>query len=49
MALTLDEAAKLSNDMLLQGVAETIVKDSPVLRQLPFIEIVGNGLTYNQE
>ncbi len=49
MALTLAEAAKLSNDMLLQGVAETIVKDSPVLRQLPFIEIVGNGLTYNQE
>jgi hypothetical protein len=27
MALTLDEAAKLSNDMLLQGVVETIVKD----------------------
>ncbi len=49
MALTLAEAAKLSNDMLLQGVVETIVKDSTVLQQLPFIEIVGNGLTYNQE
>ena len=49
MALTLAEAAKLSNDMLLQGVVETIVKDSPVLQNLPFIEIVGNGLTYNQE
>ncbi len=49
MALTLAEAAKLSNDMLLQGVVETIVKDSPVLRELPFVEIVGNGLTYNQE
>ncbi len=49
MALTLAEAAKLSNDMLLQGVVETIVKDSPVLQKLPFIEIVGNGLTYNQE
>jgi len=49
MALTLEEAAKLSNDMLLQGVVETIVKDSPVLQRLPFIEIVGNGLTYNQE
>lgn len=47
MALTLDEAAKLSNDMLLQGVVETIVKDSPVLQQMPFIEIVGNVLTYN--
>ncbi len=49
MAMTLEEAAKLSNDMLLQGVVETIVKDSPVLQSLPFIEIVGNGLTYNQE
>ena len=49
MALTLAEASKLSNDVLLQGVVETIVKDSPVLQRLPFIEIVGNGLTYNQE
>ncbi len=49
MALTLAEASKLSNDMLLQGVVETIVKDSPVLQVMPFIEIVGDGLTYNQE
>jgi hypothetical protein len=49
MALTLNEAAKLSNDMLLQGVVETIVHDSPILLRLPFIEIVGNVLTYNQE
>lgn len=48
MALTLNEAAKLSNDMLLQGVVETIVHDSPILLRLPFIEIVGNVLTYNQ-
>ncbi len=49
MALTLAEAAKLSNDILLAGVIETVVKDSPVLQTLPFIEIVGNGLTYNRE
>ncbi len=49
MALTLAEASKLSNDILLQGVVETIVKDSPILQNLPFIEIIGNGLTYNQE
>jgi len=49
MALTLTEAGKLSNDMLLQGVVETIVKDSPILQKLPFIEIVGNGLTYTQD
>ncbi|MBE0481827.1 MAG: phage major capsid protein [Dehalococcoidia bacterium] len=49
MALTLAEASKLSNDILLQGVIETIIKDSPVLQVMPFIEIVGNGLTYNRE
>jgi hypothetical protein len=49
MALTLAEASKLSNDVLLTGVIETIIKDSPILQSLPFIEIVGNGLTYNRE
>ena len=49
MALTLAEASKLSNDLLLQGVVETIVKESPILQVMPFVEIVGNGLTYNQE
>ena len=49
MALTLEEASKLSNDILLKGVVETIIKDSPVLQQLPFIEIVGDGLTYKQD
>ena len=49
MALTLAEAAKLSNDILLVGVIETIIYDSPILQLMPFIEIVGNGLTYNQE
>jgi len=49
MALTLAEASKLSNDALLMGVIETIIKDSPILQTLPFIEIVGNGLTYNRE
>ena len=49
MALTLAEAAKLSNDLLLTGVIETIIKESPILQSLPFIEVVGNGLTYNQE
>ena len=49
MALTLAEAAKLSNDIVLQGVIETIVQESPILQTLPFIEITGNGLTYNRE
>ena len=49
MALTLAEAAKFSNDIMLSGVIETIIKDSPILQRMPFIEIVGNGLTYNRE
>lgn len=49
MALTLAEASKLSNDTLLSGVIETIAQESPILQRLPFIEIVGNGLTYNRE
>jgi len=49
MAMDVLEAAKLSQDMFLIGVVETIVKESPILQKLPFIDIVGNGLTYNQE
>jgi HK97 family phage major capsid protein len=49
MALTLVEASKLSNDTLLAGVIETIAAESPVLQRLPFVEITGNGLTYNRE
>jgi hypothetical protein len=43
VALTLAEASKLSNDVLLTGVVETIIKDSPILQSLPFIELIGNG------
>jgi len=49
MALTLAEGAKLSNNVVLQGVVETIVRESPVLQALPFIDITGNALVYNQE
>ena len=49
MALSLSEAAKLSNDVVLQGVIETVVKESRVLEALPFIDVTGNALTYNRE
>ena len=49
MALTLVEASKLSNDVLLQGVAEDLTNESEILRWLPWMAIVGNGLTYNRE
>jgi len=48
MALTLAEAAKLSTDMVLAGVMESIIKESPVLDTLPFIDVVGNAFVYNR-
>jgi HK97 family phage major capsid protein len=49
MALTKVEAAKLTNDMLLRGVIETIVKESSILQVLPFMEVTGTAVTYNRE
>jgi len=49
MSISLTEASKLSTDILLKGIVETIVKDSPILQELPFIQIVGNSLKYNRE
>jgi len=49
MALTLVDAAKLSNDVLQKGIIELIVRDDPILERLGFINILGNGLTYNVE
>jgi hypothetical protein len=49
MTISLAEASKLSTDILLKGIIETIIKDSPILEKLPFIQIVGNSLKYNRE
>jgi hypothetical protein len=49
MTISLAEASKLSTDILLKGIIETIIKDSPILERLPFIQIVGNSLKYNRE
>lgn len=49
MAMTVNEAAKLSNDMLLRGVMETIVKESQILSYLPFMQVTGTAITYNRE
>lgn len=49
MAISKTEAAKLSNDMLLRGVIETVVKESSVLSYLPFMQVTGTAVTYNRE
>ena len=45
MALTLAEAAKLSNDLLLAGVIESITQESPVPQRLPTIATTRNAPT----
>lgn len=47
IGLNLVEASKLSQDMLQKGVILTMATNSPVLEKLPFMEIVGNGYSYN--
>src|SRR5690349_13070356 len=47
--MTKAEAAKLTNDLLVRGVIETIVKESQVLALLPFMEVTGTAVTYNRE
>src|SRR5438552_1872513 len=49
MPLTLSDAARLSQDMLVRGVIETVIEESAVLRYLPFVAVVGNSLRHNQE
>lgn len=49
MALSLAEAAKLSQDSLQKGVLETFVQESPILDRIPFLNIEGNSYAYNEE
>lgn len=47
--MTKAEAAKLTQDLLLRGVIETVVKESQLLQLLPFMEVTGTAVTYNRE
>ena len=49
MALTKSQAGNLSNDLLLSGVIETIVKQSAILQFLPFMEVTGTAVRYTRE
>lgn len=49
MALTLPEAALLSDTALQRGVIETFVLESPILDRIPFLTIQGNAYAYNSE
>ena len=43
MAMTKVEAAKLTQDMMLRGVIETIITESMILELLPFMDVNGTG------
>lgn len=49
MAITLVEAAKLSQNTLQRGVLETFIQSSPILDRIPFMPIEGNAFAYNEE
>jgi len=46
---TITEYQYLSNDMINIGIAETIVKVTPILTMMPFQEVAGNAYKYNLE
>jgi hypothetical protein len=48
-SVTLTESAKLSQDMLVAGVIETIVDVDPMFELLGFDPIDGNSIAYNRE
>jgi HK97 family phage major capsid protein len=43
------DASRLTNDQFVQGIIETLITESDILAMLPFIEVNGSSLTYNQE
>ncbi len=49
MAVTLAQAATLSQNDLQRGVIETFVQESVVLDRIPLLEIEGNAYAYNEE
>jgi len=49
MAVTLAQAATLSQNDLQRGVLETFVQSSPILDRIPLMTIEGNAYAYNQE
>jgi hypothetical protein len=49
MALSLLEAQNLSQNLLVKGVVEEMINESPLIKRLPFQNLVGNALAINRE
>jgi len=48
-SVTLAESAKLSQDMLIEGVIENVITVNQIFEVIPFSGIEGNSLAYNRE
>lgn len=49
MAITLAESAVLSQNKLEKGIVEELIKESPLMGMMPFVDLVGNALAINRE
>lgn len=49
MAMTLTEASALTQDLMLKGIIETLIKESPLMKRLPFETIEGSAYSFNRE
>jgi len=49
MAVTLTQSAYYTQNKLHKGIVDQLIKESPVLARIPFIDIVGNALAINRE
>ena len=47
--VTLSDAQKLTQNMMVRGVIEALCTESAVLDYLPFVDVVGSAFVYNQE
>lgn len=47
--VTLAESAKLTQNLLVQGVIENVISVNPIYQVLPFMPISGNAIAYNRE
>jgi HK97 family phage major capsid protein len=49
LALLSADATRLTNDQFVAGIIETLITESEILAILPFMEVIGTQVTYNQE
>lgn len=49
MAVSLTQSAYYTQNKLAKGVAELLIKDSPIVAKLPWVDVTGNALAVNME